>query len=312
MLRLIVPALLALGPMTASADWTLSAEGSKVAFGSVKKDAVGETHHFTGLSGGVDASGAARVEIDLSSAETWIDIRNERMAEHVFKGVGPAVLTADIDLAALEALKPGESASLDVKGTLTFGAVALPIEAPVFAARLSETRALIATDEIIWVSTADLGVTAGIDKLMELAELPSITRATPVTFRFVFDQGDAVAAARAAAAATPVQVASVEIAGDPEAGAKVFRKCKACHVADEAKNKVGPHLVGIIGRKAASVDGFKYSSAFEALDYDWTPERLSAYLAKPRDYVKGTKMAFAGLKKPADIENVLAYLASFE
>lgn len=308
MFKLIIPALLALSPLAAAADWTLSAEGSKVAFGSVKKGTAGETHHFTGLSGGVDATGAARVEIDLATAETWIDIRNERMAEHVFKGVGPAVLTADIDLAAFEGLKPGESATLDIKGVLKFGPAEVAIDAPVFAARLSETQALIATDEIIWVSTADLGVTAGIDKLMELAELPSITRATPVTFRFVFDRGDAVAAAPAA----PVQVASVEVAGDPEAGAKVFRKCKACHVADEAKNKVGPHLVGIIGRKAASVDGFKYSSAFQALDYDWTPDRLSAYLAKPRGYVKGTKMAFAGLKKPADIENVLAYLASFE
>ncbi|MEM7524671.1 MAG: cytochrome C, partial [Pseudomonadota bacterium] len=260
----------AAAPFAASADWALSAPDSKVAFGSVKKDAVGEAHHFTGLTGTVGADGAARVEIDLATAETWIDIRNERMAEHVFKGLGPAVLTATVDVAALEALKPGETTTSDIEGVLTFGPAKIDIEASVFLARLSETRALVTTDEMIWIGTEEIGVTAGIDKLMELAELPSITRAVPVTFRLVFDETEATAAAPAAAAdtataeAAPVETAAA--AGDPAAGAKVFRKCKACHVADEAKNKVGPHLVGVIGRKAASVDGFKYSKSFKALD----------------------------------------------
>jgi len=100
------------------------------------------------------------------------------------------------------------------------------------------------------------------------------------------------------------------VTGDVEKGAKVFRKCKACHVADSAKNKVGPSLQGVIGRKIASIDGFKYSDAFKKQDITWTPANLSKFLKKPKDFIKGTKMSFGGLRKPADIENVIAYLDS--
>ena len=102
-----------------------------------------------------------------------------------------------------------------------------------------------------------------------------------------------------------------DITGDPEAGEKVFKKCQACHAADEAKNKVGPHLMGVIGRQAGTVEGFKYSDAMiEAGEGGlvWDVASLSEYLVKPRDKVKGTKMAFAGLKKEDDIANVIAYL----
>lgn len=99
--------------------------------------------------------------------------------------------------------------------------------------------------------------------------------------------------------------------GDAEQGAKVFRKCKACHVVDEEKNKVGPHLVGVIDRPVASLDDFKYSDAMIEFGADgkvWDIETLTAYLQKPKDVVKGTKMAFAGLKKDEDIEDVIAYI----
>ena len=98
--------------------------------------------------------------------------------------------------------------------------------------------------------------------------------------------------------------------GDPAAGEKVFRKCKACHVADEEKNRVGPHLVGIVGRPNASVEGYKYSSAMVEHGGEWTEERLDEYLADPRGVVKGTKMSFAGLKKEQDRLDVIAYLKS--
>ncbi len=103
--------------------------------------------------------------------------------------------------------------------------------------------------------------------------------------------------------------------GDAEAGEKVFRKCKACHaVGADAKNKVGPVLNGIVGAAVGANDGFKYSDALLALtaeDKIWTPEELDAFLTKPRDYVKGTKMSFAGLRKEDDRTNVIAYLATF-
>jgi len=96
--------------------------------------------------------------------------------------------------------------------------------------------------------------------------------------------------------------------GDPEAGEKVFNKCKACHSLEEGKNKVGPSLHGVIGREAASVDGFKYSKAMQESGLTWDEETLEKYLEKPRDVVPGTRMAFAGLKKEDDIENVIAYI----
>ncbi|HCV87697.1 MAG TPA: cytochrome c family protein [Alphaproteobacteria bacterium] len=104
-------------------------------------------------------------------------------------------------------------------------------------------------------------------------------------------------------------VASPVQAGDIDAGAKVFKKCKACHWADKEKNKTGPHLVGIIGRTAGSLESYKkYSKAMKASGIVWDETTLTDYLRAPKKYLKGTKMAFAGLKKDADIENVIAYL----
>ena len=101
--------------------------------------------------------------------------------------------------------------------------------------------------------------------------------------------------------------------GDVEAGMKVFKKCKACHNVDKEKNKVGPHLVGIMDRKAAAIEGYKYSKAMIAKGEEgltWSVENLDAYLTKPKDFIPKTKMAFPGLKKPDDRVNVIAYLKS--
>lgn len=109
-------------------------------------------------------------------------------------------------------------------------------------------------------------------------------------------------------------VADGHSAGDAEAGKKVFRKCQSCHaVGADAKNKVGPVLNGILGRAVAAGD-FKYSDALTELGAagnTWTAAEMDAFLKKPRDYAKGTKMSFAGLRKDADRVNVIAYLATF-
>ena len=114
-----------------------------------------------------------------------------------------------------------------------------------------------------------------------------------------------------AVAALPTTAALAE--GDAEKGEAVFKKCKACHVVDEAKNRVGPHLVNIVDRKTASVEGYKYSDAMAAKGAEgvvWDEANLDAYLAKPKDFVPGTKMTFAGLSKPEDRTDVIAYLKS--
>ncbi len=103
--------------------------------------------------------------------------------------------------------------------------------------------------------------------------------------------------------------------GDAEQGEKVFKKCKACHaVGDDAQNKVGPVLNGIVGAPAAANPDFSYSDVLTEMAADglvWDNESLAAFLTKPKDFAKGTKMSFAGLRKEADVENVIAYLNGF-
>lgn len=96
--------------------------------------------------------------------------------------------------------------------------------------------------------------------------------------------------------------------GDAAAGEKVFKKCKACHVIDKEKNRLGPHLVGIIGRTSGSVDGFKYSKAMQEADITWDETTIAEYLTDPKGYVPKNKMAFPGLRKEDDRANVIAYL----
>lgn len=102
------------------------------------------------------------------------------------------------------------------------------------------------------------------------------------------------------------------MAGDPEAGAQVFKKCMACHsIGEGAKNKVGPVLNGLFGRTAGSVPDYNYSDANESSGIVWTPEIFAEYIKSPRTYIPGTSMAFAGLKKEKDIEDITAYIAQF-
>lgn len=102
------------------------------------------------------------------------------------------------------------------------------------------------------------------------------------------------------------------VAGDVDAGEKVFKKCKACHLVDQEKNKVGPHLVNVFGRTAGSLESFsKYSNALKDSGIVWNDDTLNGFLEKPKAYVKGTKMAFGGLKKEEDRLNVIAYLKTF-
>ena len=102
--------------------------------------------------------------------------------------------------------------------------------------------------------------------------------------------------------------APVLAAGDAAEGKKVYRKCQACHVVDKEQNRVGPHLVGIFGRTAGTVEGFRYSKAMVESGIVWSEETIALYLQDPKGYIKGNRMAFPGLKKEADVVNVIAYI----
>ena len=101
---------------------------------------------------------------------------------------------------------------------------------------------------------------------------------------------------------------------DAAAGEKVFAKCKACHVSDTDQNKIGPSLKGLLGRAAGSHEGFKYSAAMADAGKGgmvWDEATLATYLHDPKGLVKGTKMAFVGLKADKDVADVIAYLKQF-
>lgn len=99
-------------------------------------------------------------------------------------------------------------------------------------------------------------------------------------------------------------------AADVEKGAKAFSKCKACHKLEDGANSTGPHLFGIVDRAVGSVDGFKYSGKLVAVADTWSAENLDGFLTNPKSFAPGTKMSFAGFKKPTDRANIIAYLAT--
>jgi len=99
--------------------------------------------------------------------------------------------------------------------------------------------------------------------------------------------------------------------GNIEHGKAVFKKCSACHVvAKGGKNKIGPVLYGVLGRKSGAIGDYKYSKALMAHGKVWSYEEMNGYLLKPAKHIKGTKMAFAGLKKEKDRASVILYMNS--
>jgi cytochrome c len=119
---------------------------------------------------------------------------------------------------------------------------------------------------------------------------------------------------RLAGCTAVLAVAMPAFAGDAKSGRAVFAaQCGTCH--SDAKNGsviLGPPLWGVVGRKAGSVTGYAYSSAMKGAGFVWTPERLRAYLPAPRDYLPGVKMSYPGLKNPAQLEDLIAYLNSLK
>jgi len=106
-----------------------------------------------------------------------------------------------------------------------------------------------------------------------------------------------------------IDIAALMAMGDIALGEKVFKKCAACHsIVKDGKNNIGPALYNVVGRKTGAVTDYKYSKALASFEKEWTFEELNGYLTKPAKWIKGTKMAFAGLRKEKDRASVIKYL----
>lgn len=96
--------------------------------------------------------------------------------------------------------------------------------------------------------------------------------------------------------------------GDPEKGKRAFNKCKTCHELTAEKNKIGPHMVGLFGRKSGSVAGFKYSPQMQGANVVWDEKTIDTYIADPKKFVPGNKMVLAPIKDAAERADIIAYL----
>ena len=106
-----------------------------------------------------------------------------------------------------------------------------------------------------------------------------------------------------------IDIAALMAMGDVTSGEKIFKKCAACHsIAKGGKNKIGPALYNVVGRKVGGVSDYKYSKALIEYEKEWTYEELNGFLLKPAKWIKGTKMAYAGLRKEADRASIIKYL----
>ena len=106
-----------------------------------------------------------------------------------------------------------------------------------------------------------------------------------------------------------INITKIMALGDVVSGEKIFKKCAACHSINKGgKNKIGPALYNVVGRKVGGIDNYKYSKTLASYDKEWTFEELNGFLTKPSSYLKGTKMSYAGLRKEKDRASVIKYL----
>ena len=111
---------------------------------------------------------------------------------------------------------------------------------------------------------------------------------------------------------TVMLIFSIANAADPVNGKKVFKKCAACHSLQEGKNKIGPSLHNLLGRKSGSVEGYKYSKAMKNSDVVWDEKSLDKFLTKPRKFIKRTKMSFWGIKKKSLRDDLISFFKQLQ
>ncbi|MEL6197775.1 MAG: cytochrome c family protein [Pseudomonadota bacterium] len=295
-------------------DWTVAnlmgflenpkgwAPGTKMAYNGLKKpdermnliaylneESGGSVDLTAGLEAPEEASAADAIEGDT---ETATDATEEATTE-------TAEATEDaaeaVDEEAVDTAEAGEETATEP--------VEAADEASTETADASEeaaTETAEATDETVTEATEE--ATTETTEVAEEAAAEATEDATETNEEIVTAAADP--AADPAAAVPAGMFAGISVAD----GKQVFRACQACHVVEDGKNRVGPHLYGVVGRPIGSVDGFRYSKTLSGKGGEWTITALDAFLENPKGWAPGTRMAYPGLKRPEDRAAVIKYL----
>ncbi len=192
LLRTIAFAALLPLAFTARAQWQLDNESSTLSFVTIKADHVGEVHTFDRLSGSISNEGAAAITIELASINTLIPIRDERMQNMLFEtSLFPrAELTAQLDISEFEALEVGRGATATIGFDLSMRDQSNSYQAEVLVTRLADNGIQVSTLKPVIVVADSFDMVGGVEALREVAGLPSISNAVPVSFTVVFHRAD--------------------------------------------------------------------------------------------------------------------------
>lgn len=170
--------------------WQLDNSQSALYFVSIKNSAIAETHTFKSLSGEISQQGNAMVAIDLATVDTKIDIRNQRMSQHLFEvdNFPQARISSKIDMASLKTMQVGDTLKVTQSFTIELHGHQVNITTDCVVVKLADDKVRVSSLQPILVSAGQFGLLQGIEKLKELAKLPSIATAVPVMFNLVFKQ----------------------------------------------------------------------------------------------------------------------------
>jgi polyisoprenoid-binding protein YceI len=176
----------------AHADWVLNSDRSTLSFVSTKATNVAEAHRISDLSGGIAADGKADIMIGLTSVDTGIEIRDDRMRDMLFETdrFGLANVSATVDAAKLDRLGPGDSSQMIVEANLSMHGVSRPVQMELMVVRSGESRLVVTSARPVVINAPDFELARGVEALREIAGLPSISLAVPVSFVLTFDAAD--------------------------------------------------------------------------------------------------------------------------
>ncbi len=188
-LKIVIISLALFSVPTYAADWILDSNTSQLNFISIKKGNIAEVHQFKSLQGQYGEQGKLTVTIDLASVDTQNPVRDERMKEHLFEvgSCSSAILSATVDTEIVDAIAEGASEQLTVDAELELHGDTKPLKIDVIITRLVGAKLSVVSAKPVVINAGDFSLVKGIDKLMALAKLPSISQAVPVTFYLTFN-----------------------------------------------------------------------------------------------------------------------------